>query len=172
MDGPSKELFVCNINGETKLFFVIKNGESRTHAALKILGALLMLEGSPAVEPWGLHRKYKADVYTQGVWCEAGVVGRKKLISLASKRDLKRILVMKKGSESAKSAWGLVCKDSAAFGKIEVYGWEKDGVERLAEGLQRQNEISFSHLLSGLKINLNGESFDIGCQIFSSDTQK
>jgi len=138
--------------------------DRQIHTALRLVGLLLVRDREPIMEPRrGVHhRKYTPDVISGDgkLWVEAGKVSPAKLMDLAARRDLERILVVQAGRKAARrNAEGLATRRTREIETpITFYGWEPDDVETLSKAIYGRNEVEIHEERVGrLDLTVNGE---------------
>lgn len=160
------------------------SNESRVHVALKMLGMLMMSSDGPRMEPprGEHHRKYRPDVVSSNgrTWCEAGVVHARKLLEVG-KRSCDRILVMKRGSQSAATLASQLQGKSHV--SVEIRGWEAVELDRVAEAIRSRNDVWMERVdigpmvwmdrwLDGAddrechRLTMDGEIYMLGCLLY------
>jgi hypothetical protein len=174
--------YVFTINQGPTVFLQERRGnvqrDQRIHTALRLVGLLLVRGRDPIMEPRrGVHhRKYTPDVISGDgkVWVEAGKVSPGKLLDLAGRRDLERIIVVQAGRKAAKrNAEGLATRRTREIeAPVTFYGWRPEDVETLSRAIYGRNEIEVHEEREGLlDLTINGERLAVAAGVWKVDKE-
>ena len=144
-----QEKFTFNIEAprfKKKMIFFKEETESREHVVLKLLAYLLFYDEMLRVEvAIGTH--YKPDLVIEGdhgvpsLWIDCGRITLKKIESLAGKFRKTKIVIVKSEKNETLSFQKQAERRVGDFENIQYVYFDRGFVARIAEGLNRSNDV-------------------------------